>query len=132
MLVGRSRCTAKSAADGGCGTISPLDLSSPSRCPGIGLAYETQHRFRRDRGAHARASDIINLAPIVAIPYVDFLVTDAAMMTYCRQAVAEVGMSYPQLVGNLRAVMTAPGSRLDRPRRRSATANLRGIFGIGF
>jgi hypothetical protein len=78
---------------------------SPSRCPGVRLAYETQHRFRRDRAAHPGASDIIDLARITAIPYVDFFVTDAAMMTYCKQAVAEIGMSYPQLVGDLRAVM---------------------------
>ena len=28
------------------------------------------------------------------------------MMTYCRQAAAEIGMSYPQLVGDLPAVMS--------------------------
>lgn len=78
----------------------------PSRCPGVRLAYETHHRFRRDRSAHPGASDIIDLARITAIPYVDFFITDAAMMTYCRQAVAEIGMPYPQLVGDLRAVLS--------------------------
>ena len=79
---------------------------SPLRCPGVRLTYETQHRFRRDRAANPSASDMIDLARITAIPYVDFFVTDAAMMTYCRQAVADIGMTYPQLFGNLRAVMS--------------------------
>ena len=79
---------------------------SPLRCPGVRLTYETQHRFRRDRAANPGASDMIDLARITAIPYVDFFVTDAAMMTYCRQAVADIGMTYPQLFGNLRAVLS--------------------------
>jgi hypothetical protein len=79
---------------------------SPLRCPGVRLAYETQHRFRRDRTAQPGASDMIDLARITAIPYVDFFVTDAAMMTYCRQAVTDIDMTYPQLVGDLRAVMS--------------------------
>jgi hypothetical protein len=79
--------------------------ASPSRCPGIRLAYETQHRFRRDRGAKAAASDIIDLARIVAVPYVDFFVTDAAMMNYCRQASREIEHPYPQLLGDLGTVL---------------------------
>ncbi len=57
---------------------------SPSRCPGVRLAYETQHRLRRDAKTRARASDLIDLARIQAAPYVDFFVTDSAMMMYCR------------------------------------------------
>jgi len=40
---------------------------SPSRCPGVRLAYETQHRFRRDRGARPGASDQ-HWAPVSAAP----------------------------------------------------------------
>ena len=79
---------------------------SPRRCPGVRLAYETQHRFRRDRGARAKASDLIDLARIYAVPYVDFYITDSAMMEYCRQAASEVGASYPQIFGDLKAVLS--------------------------
>lgn len=79
---------------------------SPQRCPGVRLTYETQHRFRRDRGARAKASDLIDLARIHAVPYVDFFVTDSAMMEYCRQAAEEIGISYPQLFGDLKAVIS--------------------------
>ncbi len=79
---------------------------SPSRCPGVRLAYETQHRLRRDTKTRARASDLIDLSCINAVPYVDFFVTDSAMMTYCRQAAAEIGASYPQLFGDLKEVIT--------------------------
>jgi hypothetical protein len=82
---------------------------SPSRCPGVRLAYETHHRFRRDRTARPGASDIIDLARITSAPYVDFFVTDAAMMTYCRQASEEIGRVYPQLFGNLQAVLSHLG-----------------------
>lgn len=79
---------------------------SPSRCPGIRLAYETQHRFRRDRQARASASDIIDLVRINAAPYVDFFITDSAMMMYSRQAATEIGVCYPQLFGDLDAVIS--------------------------
>jgi hypothetical protein len=79
---------------------------SPSRCPGVRLVYETQHRLRRDTKTRARASDLIDLSRIHAVPYVDLFVTDSAMMMYCRQAVAEMGASYPQLVGDLQAVIS--------------------------
>ena len=78
---------------------------SPSRCPGVRLVYETQHRLRRDTKTRARASDLIDLSRIHAVPYVDFFVTDSAMMMYCRQAAAEIGASYPQLFGDLKAVI---------------------------
>jgi hypothetical protein len=79
---------------------------SPSRCPGVRLAYETQHRFRRDRTARPGASDIVDLVRISAVPYVDFFVTDAAMMTYCKQAAADMKIFYRQLVGDLQTVMS--------------------------
>ncbi len=41
---------------------------SPSRCPGIRLVYEAQHRFRRDLGARPSASDIIDLARVTSVP----------------------------------------------------------------
>jgi len=82
---------------------------SPSRCPGVRLVYETSHRFRRDRQARPKASDLIDLARVNAVPYVNFFVTDSAMLTYCRQAAAEIGLSYPQLFGDLRAVMSHLG-----------------------
>jgi hypothetical protein len=79
---------------------------SPSRCPGVRLVYETQHRLRRDAKTRPRASDLIDLSRIHAVPYVDFFVTDSAMMMYCRQAAAEIGASYPQLFGDLQAVIS--------------------------
>jgi hypothetical protein len=81
----------------------------PSRCPGIRLQYETQHRLRRDRHTRPRASDLIDLTRIVAAPYVDFFVTDSAMMTYCRQAAAEMGRPYGQLLGDFRIVLASLG-----------------------
>ena len=62
--------------------------------------------MRADRAARPSASDMIDLARIPAIPHVDFFITDAAMMTYSRQAAAEIGMSCAQLVGDLQAVMS--------------------------
>jgi len=50
--------------------------------------------------------NLIDLSRINAVPYVDFFVTDSAMMTYCGQAAAEIGASYPQLFGDLQAVIT--------------------------
>jgi hypothetical protein len=79
---------------------------SPVRCPGVRLAYETYHQFRRNQTARPRASDLIDLARIASIPYVEFFVTDAAMMNYCKQAADEIGCRYQQLFGNFRAVMS--------------------------
>ena len=79
---------------------------SPLRCPGVRLVYETQHRLRRDMKTRARASDLIDLARIYAVPYVDFFVTDSAMRTYCRQAAAEIGVTYPQVFGNLESIIS--------------------------
>ena|SRR5271166_1368888 len=82
---------------------------STARCPGVRLAYETYHRFRRNRSARPRASDVIDLARIASVPYVDFFITDAAMMDYCRQAAADIEQTYRQLLGNLRTVMSHLG-----------------------
>ena len=79
---------------------------SPSRCPGVRLVYETQHRLRRDAKARVRASDLIDLSRVNAVPYVDFFVTDSAMMEYCRQAAREIGAIYPQLFGDLDAIIS--------------------------
>jgi hypothetical protein len=79
---------------------------SASRCPGVRLVYETHHRLRRDTKTRARASDLIDLSRIHAVPYVDFFVTDSAMMMYCRQAATEIGASYPQLFGDLKAIIS--------------------------
>ncbi|HEV3112968.1 MAG TPA: hypothetical protein VGY99_20975 [Candidatus Binataceae bacterium] len=79
---------------------------SPLRCPGVRLVYETYHRFRRNRAARPRASDLVDLTRLASVPYVDFFVTDAAMMDYCKQAAAEIGRPYQQLLGNFRTVMS--------------------------
>jgi hypothetical protein len=63
---------------------------SSARCPGVRLTYETYHRFRRDKNTHAEASDIIDLARIPSVPYVDFFVTDKKMIGYCSRAVKDV------------------------------------------
>ncbi len=82
---------------------------SPSRCPGIRLQYETQHQLRRDRNTRPRASDIIDLIRITAVPYVDFFVTDMAMIKYGRKAAAEIGRPYGQLLGDFRTVLAHLG-----------------------
>jgi hypothetical protein len=79
---------------------------SSARCPGLRLAYEVQHRFRRNLTAKPRASDLIDLARVPAVPYVNFFMTDSEMMDYCRQAAREMRCSYPQLLGNFRAILT--------------------------
>jgi hypothetical protein len=79
---------------------------SPTRCPGFRLAYEAQHRFRRNLTAKPCASDLIDLARVAAVPYVDFFVTDSEMMDYCQQAAREMRCPYPQLLGNFRTVLT--------------------------
>ena len=56
--------------------------------PGVRLAYETQHRLRDTK--LARASDLIDLSCINAVPYVDFFVTDSAMMTVLPQAAQDI------------------------------------------
>ena len=78
----------------------------PSRCPGLRLAYETQHCFRRNRGAGTQASDLIDLARITAVPYVDFFVTDGGMLNYCRQAVRRQALPYRERLGNFAAVIS--------------------------
>jgi hypothetical protein len=85
---------------------------SPSRCPGVRLTYETHHRFRRDKTAEPAASDIIDLARIPSVPYVDFFIADKKMMVYCAQAAKEIGLSYPQLHGDLRSVVSYLGGPL--------------------
>jgi len=81
--------------------------SSPERCPGIRLQYETQHQFRLDKNSSTRASDIIDLTRIPAVPYVDFFITDKRMMEYSRRAAKVIERSYAQLFGDLRAVLAA-------------------------
>jgi hypothetical protein len=68
----------------------------PSRCPGIRLAYETHHQFRRNRSAQPRASDLIDLGRIAAVPYVDFFVADGEMLDYCKKAARQLGLDYEQ------------------------------------
>jgi hypothetical protein len=75
--------------------------NSPSRCPGIRLAYETHHRFLKNLGARPRASDLTDLARIAAVPYVDFFVTDGEMLNYCRQAAL-----YQERLGNFATVIS--------------------------
>jgi hypothetical protein len=82
---------------------------SPSRCPGVRLTFETYHRLRRNRTARPRASDIIDLARIPSVPYVDFFVSDRAMMNYGRQAARDIEHPYPALLGNLRGVLSRLG-----------------------
>lgn len=82
---------------------------SASRCPGIRLTYETQHRFRRDKTAQPAASDIIDLARAPSVPYVDFFISDKKMMMYCMQAGKEIGLPYRQLHGNLHRVLSYLG-----------------------
>ena len=78
----------------------------PFRCPGLRLAYETQHCFRRNLGARTRASDLIDLVRITAVPYVDFFVTDGGMLNYCRQAVRRLALPYQERLGNFAAVIS--------------------------
>jgi hypothetical protein len=68
----------------------------PSRCPGIRLAYETHHQFRRNRSARPRASDLIDLGRIAAVPYIDFFVADGEMLDYCKKAARQLGLDYEQ------------------------------------
>jgi hypothetical protein len=84
---------------------------SPSRCPGSRLVYETYHCFRKNLGARPRASDLIDLARIAAVPYVDFFVTDGEMLDYCRQAVRNLALPYQQRLTDF----TMAISRLGTP-----------------
>jgi hypothetical protein len=59
--------------------------------------------------AHPAASDIIDLARVPSVPYVDFFITDKKMMMYCSQAAKEIGRLYPQLHGDLEAVLSYLG-----------------------
>lgn len=79
---------------------------SPSRCPGIRLAYETQHRFRKNLEARPRASDLIDLVRIAAVPYVDFFVPDGAMLNYCRQAVRSLALPYQGRLGDIATLIS--------------------------
>jgi hypothetical protein len=82
---------------------------SATRCPGVRLAYETHHRLRKNLTAKTHASDLIDLARISSIPYVDFVVTDKEMMDYCRQAATEIGLSYGRRLGSLRTILCELG-----------------------
>ena len=73
----------------------------PSRCPGLRLAYETHHWFRRNQTARPRASDLIDLGPVAAVPYVDYFVTDCEMLDYYGTAARELGHDYDQGLGNI-------------------------------
>jgi hypothetical protein len=89
------------------GALAHWVYESPNRCPGIRLQYEAQHQFRRDKTSRTSASDIIDLARIPAVPYVDFFITDKSMMGYCRQAAKAIKRPYPQLFGNLSALLAS-------------------------
>ena len=56
-----------------------------------------------------RASDMIDIARIPSIPYVDFFVTDKEMIDYCKQAGTEIRHPYQQLFGSLEVVMSLIG-----------------------
>jgi hypothetical protein len=84
-------------------------FESPKRCPGVRLVYETYHRFRRNRAAKPAASDIMDLTRIASVPYVNFFITDKAMMDYCRQAAKEIRHPYLQFVGSFQAVLSHLG-----------------------
>jgi hypothetical protein len=80
---------------------------SPNRCPGIRLQYEAHHQFRRDKMSRTSASDIIDFMRTPAVPYVDFFIADKRMMGYCRQAAKLIQRPYPQLFGNLSALIAS-------------------------
>jgi len=67
---------------------------SPSRCPGIRLKYEVYHLIRRNVAAKVRPSDIVDLARIASIPYVDIFIADAAMRAYASQVIRSTGGRY--------------------------------------
>jgi hypothetical protein len=73
----------------------------PSRRPSLRLAYETHHWFRRNQTARPRASDLIDLGPVAAVPYVDYFVTDCEMLDYYGTAARELGHDYDQGLGNI-------------------------------
>jgi hypothetical protein len=80
--------------------------NSPSRCPGVRLTYETQHRFRRDKRTEPAASDIIDLARIPSVPYVDFFIADKKMLVHCAQAAKEIGYPHSLRLGSLKEVVS--------------------------
>jgi len=89
------------------GALARWVYESPDRCPGIRLQYEAHHQFRRDKRSRTSASDIIDLIRTPAVPCVDFFITDKRMMGYCRQAAKAIHRTYPQLFGNLSALLAS-------------------------
>jgi hypothetical protein len=65
--------------------------ASPSRCPGMRLAYETYHQLRRNVTAGLSASHLVDLVRLNSLPYVDIFTLDSEMYTYVSQAIRALG-----------------------------------------
>lgn len=66
--------------------IADWIYQSPTRCPGVRLAYETYHHLRRNVGDNPSASDFGDFAHVRCVPYVDLITLDRRMADYVRRS----------------------------------------------
>lgn len=86
---------------------------SPERCPGLRLAYEVHHRFLKNAGDRPLASDLVDLARMSAVPYVNVFITDKAMLDYCRQASRALDDRYRERFATLEEARASLASRSE-------------------
>lgn len=77
--------------------------NSPSRCPGIRVAYETYHRLVRNSTDIPKDSDLVDILRLYSLPYVDAMTVDRRILNYVKQA-RGLNLS-PKLFSDLKAIM---------------------------
>jgi hypothetical protein len=70
----------------------------PTRCPGLRLAYETQHAFLANVTDTPLESDIRDLTLVNAIPYTDAATLDRRMLHYSRVAFRKLNSLNPSML----------------------------------
>lgn len=71
--------------------VAPLAnwiYDNPSRCPSLRLSYEVYHSIRANLTDVPRDGDILDVAHVGCIPYVDLITLDARMRDYLRRVAA--------------------------------------------
>ena len=66
--------------------LAPWIYDLPRRCPGIQLSYQVFHQLAFDPGDLVKDSDLVDIAQMMVIPYVDAMTVDKRMLHYFRGA----------------------------------------------
>lgn len=72
----------------------------PTRCPTLRLGYEVFHNIVKNIGDIPKQGDILDLAHVDCIPYVDLITLDRRMCAYVKQTCYSIGLDFGNKIYN--------------------------------